>query len=91
MLVLTVATSFGKFGAKINCNCRAGFSRRRSEMTFALFADSDKIATSDSRSELRGYLRNADFRVWAKESGYTELTICVDSEACSVPGDHINI
>ena len=45
---------------------------------FTLFADYDKIVESNSRAELRGFLRNSDFKTWAKASGYKTIFITID-------------
>lgn len=51
-------------------------------MTFTLFADSDSLAQSDSRAELRGFLRSNDLKAWAKSAGYSSLFITIDGYRC---------
>ena len=51
-------------------------------MVFVLFADCDKLAESNSRNELRGFLRNSDLRAWAKGAGYVSLFITIDGFRC---------
>lgn len=46
--------------------------------TFTLFADSDSLAQSNSRAELRGFLRSADLKAWAKSAGYSQLFITIN-------------
>lgn len=50
--------------------------------TFSLFADSDVLATSDSRAELRGFLRSSELKAWAKSAGYASLFITIDGYRC---------
>jgi len=44
---------------------------------YRLYADSDVIAESASRAELRGLLRCAEFKAWAVGAGYAFLDICI--------------